>query len=162
MRVVFAGDMIAEQNELMVSLQGAFKMQEIFTKLQQETSKALRQLDDFLSEIAEKVAVDVMPGEQDPSDDRIPQQPLNQSYFPNAYAYTNLTAVTNPYEFELDNVRLLGTAGNYLYCSFFKKYLGQNVKDIMQYASISPDAIEVMKCNILWRHIAPTAPDTLK
>lgn len=111
MKVVFAGDMIAEQHEMMIALQGAFKMQDMFSKLQVETGKALKQLDDLMKDLAQKIPVDVMPGEQDPSDDRLPQQPLNRSYFPTSYSYGGLTAVSNPYEFEIDDVRILGTSG---------------------------------------------------
>lgn len=32
----------------------------------------------------------------------------------------------------------------------------------MQYSKISSDVTEIMKCTILWRHLAPTAPDTLR
>lgn len=164
--MIFAGNLIAEQQDLLMVLQGAFKMQEMFTQLQQELGKALKCLDSLLLEIAQQLPVDIMPGSQDPSDARLPQQPLNQSYFPNAYQSGNLNAVSNPYEFELDGVTILGTAGDIPQTQNPKNYgillLGENVSDIMQYSKISSDVIEVMNSNVLWRHIAPTATDALK
>jgi len=53
-----------------------------------------------------------MPGENDPSDDVLPQQPLNRAYFPKGYGCGYLNAVTNPYLFSLDNTHILGTSGN--------------------------------------------------
>lgn len=74
--------------------------------------KSLEMLDNFCYDLSQNVTVDVMPGEADPSDDALPQQPLNRAYFPKGYAVGHLNAVTNPYHFSMDETHILGTSGN--------------------------------------------------
>ena len=109
---MLAGDLIAEQEKLISGMEGEYKMHEKIARLHTETCKAVKNLDTFLKAISDNVLVDIMPGDQDPSDDRLPQQPLNESYFSQSHTNSNLTAVTNPYEFEVNDVRLHGTSGN--------------------------------------------------
>lgn len=113
-RAIFAGNLIADQQELLLAQQGTLKVQDTLARLQQELGKALKSLDSFFLDMAPKIPVDVMAGEQDPSDARWPQQPLNQSYFQSSYEFGNLNSVTNPYEFELDKMTILGTSGTFL------------------------------------------------
>ena len=51
------------------------------------------------------VEVDVMPGEHDPANYTLPQQPLHRCMFPLALRYPTMHCVTNPYECSLDGVR---------------------------------------------------------
>lgn len=51
------------------------------------------------------VPVDVMPGEFDPTNYTLPQQPLHPCMFPLATAYSTLQLVTNPYQATIDGVR---------------------------------------------------------
>ncbi|CAG8770950.1 10224_t:CDS:2, partial [Acaulospora morrowiae] len=55
--------------------------------------------------------------------------------------------VTNPYWCELDGVVFLGTSG-------------QTIDDIYKYVN-SEDRLKFAERTLHWRHIAPTAPDTL-
>lgn len=79
----------------------------------------------------------------------LPQQPLHACLLPAASHHGSLHRATNPHEFNLDGVRFLGTSG-------------QNVDDMAKYAKFPRagrlDALE--RC-LQWRHLAPTAPDTL-
>ncbi|OWK06452.1 POLD2 [Cervus elaphus hippelaphus] len=93
------------------------------------------------------VPVDVMPGEFDPTNYTLPQQPLHPCMFPLATAYSTLQLVTNPYQATIDGVRFLGTSG-------------QNVSDIFRYSSME-DHLEILEWTLQVRHISPTAPDTL-
>ncbi|XP_063669955.1 DNA polymerase delta subunit 2 isoform X6 [Pan troglodytes] len=93
------------------------------------------------------VPVDVMPGEFDPTNYTLPQQPLHPCMFPLATAYSTLQLVTNPYQATIDGVRFLGTSG-------------QNVSDIFRYSSME-DHLEILEWTLRVRHISPTAPDTL-
>ncbi|KAF6086599.1 DNA polymerase delta 2, accessory subunit [Phyllostomus discolor] len=88
-----------------------------------------------------------MPGEFDPTNYTLPQQPLHPCMFPLATAYSTLQLVTNPYQATIDGVRFLGTAG-------------QNVSDIFRYSSME-DHLEILEWTLRVRHISPTAPDTL-
>ncbi|KAF6086601.1 DNA polymerase delta 2, accessory subunit [Phyllostomus discolor] len=104
-------------------------------------------LDEILLQLSASVPVDVMPGEFDPTNYTLPQQPLHPCMFPLATAYSTLQLVTNPYQATIDGVRFLGTAG-------------QNVSDIFRYSSME-DHLEILEWTLRVRHISPTAPDTL-
>lgn len=57
------------------------------------------------SALQASVPVDVMPGEFDPTNYTLPQQPLHPCMFPLATAYSTLQLVTNPYQATIDGVR---------------------------------------------------------
>lgn len=69
------------------------------------------------------------------------------AFFPGSSAYNTFTSCTNPHSFELDNIRFLGTSG-------------QNVDDLEKYSE-AKDKLEFMERTLRWRHLAPTAPNTL-
>jgi len=51
------------------------------------------------------VDVDLMPGEFDPANHLMPQQPLHPCMFPKSSAYSTFHVVTNPYDATIDGVR---------------------------------------------------------
>lgn len=51
------------------------------------------------------VPVDVMPGQYDPTNYTLPQQPLHPCMFPLSSAYNTLQLVSNPFEASIDGVR---------------------------------------------------------
>lgn len=73
---------------------------------------AIKQLDDFLLQLTSKLDVDLMPGEFDPSNMMLPQQPLHYAMF--AKSHSKLHSVTNPYRFEMNDVCFLGTSGQFI------------------------------------------------
>ncbi|KAJ7305101.1 hypothetical protein JRQ81_010941 [Phrynocephalus forsythii] len=93
------------------------------------------------------VPVDVMPGEFDPTNYILPQQPLHRCMFPLSSAYSTLQLATNPYQANIDGVRFLGSSG-------------QNISDIFKYSSMS-DHLEILEWTLQIGHLSPTAPDTL-
>ncbi|GFG38024.1 hypothetical protein Cfor_10623 [Coptotermes formosanus] len=108
---------------------------------------ATKLLDDFLVQLTSSIDVDLMPGEFDPSNHMMPQQPLHYCMFPQASAYQTLHGVPNPYECEIGGRRVLGTSG-------------QPVRDIACYSKLS-DPLNILQHTLEWAHIAPTCPDTL-
>lgn len=74
-------------------------------------------------------------------------QSLNRCLFPGSSVYNTFRSCTNPHFFELDNIRFLGTSG-------------QNIEDLEKYSE-AKDKLEFMERTLRWRHIAPTAPNTL-
>lgn len=68
-------------------------------------------LDAYLAELATAVHVDIMPGAEDPTNVALPQQPFHRCLFPAATSYGSFHRSTNPHEFELDGVVLLGSSG---------------------------------------------------
>ena len=51
------------------------------------------------------IEVDVMPGEQDAGTCLVPQQPMHHALLPEAFQYSGIRTVCNPYEFCVDGVR---------------------------------------------------------
>ncbi|GFR50147.1 hypothetical protein Agub_g12308 [Astrephomene gubernaculifera] len=107
----------------------------------------VRDLDLLMAEVAAAMSVDVMPGPEDPANVALPQQPMHRCLFPAACTHGSFVRATNPHEFEVDGVRMLGTSG-------------QNVDDMAKYCTIR-DRLDLMERSLASRHIAPTAPDTL-
>ena len=150
-RVIVAGGAISPPR-----VDDAFKNTTIDAKLQVETQEilveSLRVADRWYAELASLCPVDVMPGEHDPSNASLPQQPLHQCLFSQAYGYKEQTfkLVPNPHSFQLgDNLNVLG-------------HSGQPLQDALRYMSPSVDALDVLQRSLLqYRHLAPTAPDTL-
>lgn len=108
---------------------------------------AVKAVDTFVYNLAQSVNVDLMPGEFDPANHMLPQQPMHQCMFPKAVSFASFRGVTNPYACEISGRSILGTSG-------------QNVHDIGRYSKIE-NPLEALKSTLVWSHIAPTAPDTL-
>lgn len=104
-------------------------------------------LDDILQDLVQYVDVDIMPGEFDPTNHSLPQQPLHYCILPKASAYESLRRVPNPYCCEIEGCRVLGTSG-------------QAVDDVIRF-STQTDPLSVLQQTLEWGHLAPTAPDTL-
>ena len=109
--------------------------------------EAVKLLDQLLVRLVSSIPVDVMPGEFDPANHALPQQPLHPCILPLASSYPTLTTVSNPYQCSIDGVRFLGSSG-------------QTVKDILKYSDFNSH-IDVLEKTLMWCHMAPTAPDTL-
>ncbi|OJD32413.1 dna polymerase delta subunit 2 [Diplodia corticola] len=118
-------------------------------------------LDDFLESILPTIAITLLPGQTDPANVQIPQQPMHAALFPQARLYAKSPAhqgavneapslfdpVTNPWEGEVEGWRFLGNGG-------------QPVSDVFKYVE-SDDRLDMMESMLRWRCNAPTAPDTL-
>ncbi|XP_031263427.1 DNA polymerase delta small subunit-like isoform X2 [Pistacia vera] len=117
------------------------------SKDQSSHSDPIQELDILLTQIAAGVPLDIMPGVNDPANFSLPQQALNRCLFPGSAAYNTFRSCTNPHCFELDNIRFLGTSG-------------QNIDDLQKYSE-AKDQLEFMERTLKWRHLAPTAPNTL-
>ncbi|KAF5750661.1 DNA polymerase delta small subunit isoform X2 [Tripterygium wilfordii] len=127
---------------------GLINGQNLTPKDQSRMSEPIKELDILLAQIAVSVPLDIMPGPKDPANFSLPQQPFNRYLFPGAAAYNTFRACTNPHCFELDSIRFLGTSG-------------QNVHDLEKYSE-AKDKVEFMERTLRWRHLAPTAPNTLR
>jgi DNA polymerase delta subunit 2 len=115
-------------------------------------------LDNLLSQILPTLPITILPGESDPANVALPQQPLHPALLPQSRSYVNppaqsnesregLDSVTNPWEGDIEGWRVLGTGG-------------QTVGDLLKYVN-DVKVLEVMEMMLRWRCIAPTAPDTL-
>ncbi|KAJ1878525.1 DNA polymerase delta small subunit Cdc1 [Coemansia sp. RSA 486] len=109
-------------------------------------AKLAKQADDFLADIAANIPMAVMPGSDDPADMSLPQQPLPRSLLMQCAQYSGFQSLTNPAMLHLDGLQFLGSSG-------------QNVDDLRRYSQ-EPNKV-LAAASLGWRHIAPTAPDTL-
>ena len=114
------------------------------------------QLDEFLATLLPSMPVTLLPGESDPANVSLPQQPIHLAMFPRSRAYAAtpgsgeqgwFESVTNPWEGDVDGWRMIGTGG-------------QPVDDIFKYVE-GDERLEMMESILRWRCLAPTAPDTL-
>ncbi|KAG0592894.1 hypothetical protein KC19_1G288400 [Ceratodon purpureus] len=121
--------------------------QPMSAKNQSKLVEPVKELDLVLTQIAAAVPVDIMPGVNDPANFSLPQQPLHKCLFPGASMYNTFVSATNPHQFELDGAVFLGTSG-------------QNIDDLDKYSE-AEDRLDFMERTLMWRHLAPTAPDTL-
>ena len=161
-RVVIAGGALAEPEDHAGGGQAAGQIQDAANVRAQ-----LRSLDVFLTQLACSVPVDVMPGEGDPTNQALPQQPLHPCLFPEAarFAPATFAAATNPHDFSVGSCDFLGTSG-------------QNVDNMRAYMDVSSSAsageeavktnlasgaesLDLMASSLRWQHVAPSAPDTL-
>lgn len=104
-------------------------------------------LDKRLAALSGSLPIDLMPGEHEPTTNTLPQSPIHRGILPLASKQETFQAVMNPYAFEVDGLRFLGTSG-------------QNLDDVWRYSDIE-DRLDIAEMMLRWRNIAPTAPDTL-
>ena len=110
----------------------------------------LKEVDTFVFSLCANMPVDIMPGSKDPSNYSMPQQPFNKCLFPRASQLTSLNYPTNPYSAVIDGVEFLG-------------HSGQATQNIQNYITLQTgeNVLDILEKTLEWRHIAPTAPDTL-
>ncbi|RWS09785.1 DNA polymerase delta subunit 2-like protein [Dinothrombium tinctorium] len=116
-------------------------------KTKSHTLEVLKVIDDFLVQIGKSIDVDVMPGDNDATSVMLPQQPLHPCLLPKASVLSSIRCVTNPYSASFDSTVFLGTSG-------------QNVDSIRQYTNLD-EPVDILERTLLWRHLVPSAPDTL-
>ncbi|XP_047334811.1 DNA polymerase delta small subunit [Impatiens glandulifera] len=126
---------------------GLLNGQNLASKDQSKLFEPIKELDILLTQIAAGVPIDIMPGPNDPANFSLPQQPLHRCLFPGSSTYNTFRSCTNPHSFQLDDVRFLGTSG-------------QNIDDLDKYSEAT-DQLEFMERTLKWRHLSPTAPNTL-
>ena len=81
------------------------------TNEQRTLASHVRTLDQFLTAVCGAMPVDLMPGEDDPCNFLLPQQPFHQCMLPHSSQLATLNLSTNPYCCDVDGVRIVGTAG---------------------------------------------------
>lgn len=120
--------------------------------------KPMARVDEYIAQLLPSISVDVMAGNDDPGNMSLPQQPLHLSMFPQSRKFKKATfgSVTNPHWWDFSSqkengmpLKVLGTSG-------------QNVSDIYKYLIEGrDDVLDIMQHTLAWRHLCPTAPDTL-
>lgn len=104
-------------------------------------------LSGHLTELSRSMVVHLVPGASDPSGITLPQQPLPRAMFGEAKNYESFHVETNPCWIGAGTCHILGNGG-------------QPLDDAFRYIK-STDRLG-LACEMLkWRHMAPSAPDTL-
>ncbi|XP_059163873.1 DNA polymerase delta subunit 2-like [Physella acuta] len=142
--VIIAGNSLSESTQDRDSIT---KAKYLSKKSSAGSVEAIKSLDDFLLQLVSSVDVTLIPGQFDPSNYTLPQQPLHPCMLPQAAEYNTFHCQTNPCQLSVDNIRILGTSG-------------QPVEDILRYSEIG-HSLEALEKTLEWGHLAPTAPDTL-
>ena len=113
-------------------------------------------LDEFLATLLPSIPITIMPGEDDPANVSLPQQPIHPAMFPRSRNYCAMPdssepgwfdSVTNPWEADIDGWRIMGNGG-------------QPIDDIFKYVE-GDERLDMTENLLRWRCGAPTAPDTL-
>ena len=113
-------------------------------------------LDEFLATLLPSIPITILPGESDPANVSLPQQPIHPAMFPRARNYSAMPdsdepgwfdSVTNPWEGDIDGWRVMGNGG-------------QPIDDVFKYVE-GDERLDMMENLLRWRCGAPTAPDTL-
>jgi len=105
-----------------------------------------RQLDLLLAQLSSAMSVSLLAGARDPSRHNWPQPPIHRCVVPRASTFSTFESLTNPTIFTSSGLTLTGTDG-------------LNIKDICRLSTLSP--LDALECTLRWRHIVPTAPDTV-
>ena len=138
-RLVIAGNTVKSNNTINSTMD----------TLAKEIAEATKVTDRFLTNLATCCYVTLMPGEYDPTNAMLPQRPLHPCLLPKSSKLESFKSTTNPWIGKVEERVIIGTSG-------------QSINDIVKATGetdISP--IEWLERTLLWRHVCPTAPDTL-
>ncbi|KAL6429718.1 hypothetical protein ACFW04_007553 [Cataglyphis niger] len=114
-----------------------------------EVAVATTLLDTFLTKIATCCCVTLMPGQHDPANTMLPQKSLHPCILPLTSRFESFKGVTNPWIGKVAERIIMGSSG-------------QPIEDIVKatgMTDISP--LNWLERTLVWRHMCPTAPDTL-
>ena len=157
-RLIIAGNSIADGTTLIAADENEAK--KLSKKYGYDSSvynpAPTQRLDEFLATLLPTIPITLIPGEYDPANISLPQQPIHPALFPRARNYGAtigsdelgwLDNVTNPWEGDIDGWRIMGNGG-------------QPIDDIFKYVE-GDERLDMMENMLRWRCGAPTAPDTL-
>ena len=157
-RLIIAGNSISEGNPLHIreEIEGKKSSKKYGYDSSAYNPIPTRRLDDFLATLLPSIPITLLPGDTDPANVSLPQQPLHSAMFSRSRNYGHLPdssepgwfdCTTNPWEGDIDGWRFMGNGG-------------QPIDDIFKYVQ-GDDRLEMTQNLLRWRCGAPTAPDTL-
>lgn len=122
--------------------------------------------DNFLDDICKSIDVVLLPGDRDPTNTTLPQQPINKIMLRKSsyYCHKTLCLTTNPAFFTIGDRTIFGTAGQTI------EDLKHYINCVPTFASSAPnnegelfdeESLDLAAETLKWGHFAPTAPDTL-
>jgi len=103
--------------------------------------------------------VHILPGQSDPSGIILPQQAFPHAMFGDAARYSSFSSETNPTYLTLSTESSSKKTPIKRTCLINS---GQPLNDIFKYLPTPPHTrLSILESTLRWRHMAPTAPDTL-
>lgn len=129
-------------------------------------------LSTHLRDLASALPVHILPGPDDPSGAILPQQPFPRAMFSGATAFETFHRETNPVWLRLQcdtgpeelkgSNPSISSVGRSPVTRSVLVTSGQPVLDMFKYLPTPPFTfVSIAELTLKWRHIAPTAPDTL-
>ncbi|KAI0303394.1 hypothetical protein B0F90DRAFT_1667298 [Multifurca ochricompacta] len=124
-----------------------------------------------LHDLSESVALHILPGESDPSGTILPQQALPRAMLGPTSSYASFYCETNPTYIRLafgikgsgdeaDPTELTTSGSTHIRTILATS--GQPLNDMCKYVPTAPATrLDLAEATLHWRHMAPTAPDTL-
>ncbi|THG94729.1 hypothetical protein EW026_g6796 [Hermanssonia centrifuga] len=139
------------------------------------TPHPTRNLSSYLTDMARSLPVHLLAGPSDPSGTILPQQPLPRAMFGGTSSYSSFSTETNPTYIHIgasssDAEPSTGKASSSKTSSHASNmperivlvHSGQPVDDMFRYLPSPPTTrLGIVESTLRWRHLAPTAPDTL-
>lgn len=157
-RLIIAGNSLAEASPLPAAdeVSGRRLSKKYGYDASAYNSAPTAHLDDFLATLLPTIPVTLIPGDADPANVSLPQQPIHLAMLPHSRAYASIpgsdepawfNSTTNPWEGDVDGWRLMGNGG-------------QPIDDVFKYVE-DDERLDMMENLLRWRCGVPTAPDTL-
>jgi len=146
-RVILAGNNVCGIKAVEEGALLKYQTKKQINEEHEKMARPIAELDQFLTQLGASIPIDVMPGEHDPANLALPQQPFNACLLPLSHRLGTCHSVSNPYEAEIGGRIFMGTSG-------------QPIANAMRYME-AESALDLMESTLTWRHIAPTVPDTL-
>ncbi|KAJ3515561.1 hypothetical protein NLJ89_g1677 [Agrocybe chaxingu] len=121
-------------------------------------------LSSTLYDIASVMPIHLLPGDSDPSGIIMPQQPFPRAMFGDAARYPTFACETNPTYLSIASDPE-SSSSNSPRPSVKRTLLinsGQPLNDMFKYLPTPPNTrLSIAESSLRWRHMSPTAPDTL-
>lgn len=130
----------------------------------------IHELSGLLADVARSMPVHILAGQTDPQGVILPQQPFPRAMFGDAAKFASFSCETNPTylrfapgsEDDAQPIEGGSSSHAYLYTRTILATSGQPLSDLCKYVPTSGTArLDLAEATLRWRHMAPTAPDTL-
>lgn len=149
-RIILCGNSIYSPDDSEEVEKGSYIKQELNTRIYETILNNYDKLDEYIQKISNYIPIDIIPGIKDINGEYFPQMGINQLLFERNNNSINKTLflVNDPHSFYINNIHFLGTSG-------------YNINSIKQITTFKNN-LDIMEKIILWGHLAPNAPDTLR
>lgn len=106
--------------------------------------------------------IHILPGEADSSGSILPQQPFPRAMFGSVSSFATFACETNPTYIDVASSTLSSVSPSPRTSRTILVNSGQPTNDMQKYLpSTESTRLGLMESTLTWRHMAPTAPDTL-